>query len=181
MGFRIKEIFVEYQREPLGLDEREPRFSWVFEADERGMRQGACRVVVSKRVGDIVVWDSGRLECGESRGIAYAGEALEACTAYRVLVRVWDGRGMEACGETFFETGLMNFSADEEAVRCAWGGAEWIAAPRYSVCARARGVFVLESELRLENGKGRAGVVFGADVYKRQADKVRIGYGYWLS
>lgn len=176
MGFRIKEVLVEYQREPLGLDEREPRFSWVFEADERDMRQGACRVVVSKRVGDVVVWDSGRLECGESRGIAYAGEVLEACTAYRVLVRVWDGSGMEACGETFFETGLMNFSADEEAVRCAWEGAEWIAAPRYSVCARARGVFVLESELRLENGKGRAGVVFGANDF-RLLDDAKNEYG----
>lgn len=193
MSFVIEQIFVEYQKEPLGLDERKPRFSWIFSSDEKNMRQKACRIVVKKKLcgtkdeeekggnarragKDYVVWDSGRLESTESGGIAYAGEALEACTAYGVFVQVWDRKGTESCGESTFETGMLNFSAQEDAVKKAWDGAEWIAAPVESVCARARGVFILETQLRLENGTGRAGVVFGANDF-RLLDDTKNEYG----
>lgn len=29
MSFAIKEIYVEYQKAPIGLDEKRPRFSWI--------------------------------------------------------------------------------------------------------------------------------------------------------
>lgn len=93
----------------------------------------------------------------------YAGEELEACTVYSVSVQVWDAEGNSACEDTCFETGMLNFSAEEEDINRAWEGAQWIAAPRFHVCAQARGVFILETELRLEPGSRRAGVVFGAN------------------
>ena len=35
----IRDFTVEYQRSPLGLDERSPRFSWKLEADGENIRQ----------------------------------------------------------------------------------------------------------------------------------------------
>ncbi|WP_162163338.1 hypothetical protein [Eisenbergiella tayi] len=48
MSFAIKEIYVEYQKAPIGLDEKRPRFSWIFSSDEKNMRQCACRILVKK-------------------------------------------------------------------------------------------------------------------------------------
>ena len=117
MSFAIKEIYVEYQKAPIGLDEKRPRFSWIFSSVEKNMRQSACRILVKKvtpAAQEKIVWDSGKLETGESRGVEYAGEELEACTVYSVSVQVWDAEGNSACEDTCFETGMLNFSAEEE-------------------------------------------------------------------
>lgn len=179
MSFAIKEIYVEYQKAPIGLDEKRPRFSWFFSSEEKNMRQSACRILVKKvtpAAQEKIVWDSGKLETGESRGVEYDGEELEACTVYSVSVQAWDAGGNSACEDTCFETGMLNFSAEEEDINHAWEGAQWIAAPRFHVCAQARGVFILETELRLEPGSRRAGVVFGANDF-RLLDKNQNEYG----
>ena len=31
MSLEIKEVYVEYQKSPIGLDEKKPRFSWILE------------------------------------------------------------------------------------------------------------------------------------------------------
>ncbi len=151
----ISKVFVEYQEEPIGLDEEKPRFSWMLEADEKDVMQEACRICV--RTGEREVWDSGRILTSDSLGIAYEGESLRPCTEYAVEVTVWDDHGDVSKTATHFETGFMNPSID------AWDGAKWIGAPRYTVCAANRGVFVLESEFRIESGVGRAGIIFGAN------------------
>lgn len=179
MSFIVKELYVEYQKAPIGLDEKHPRFSWLFSSDEKNMRQSACRILVKKAepaAQEKVVWDSGRLETGESRGVEYAGEELEACTVYSVSVQVWDTVENSASADTRFETGMLVFSAEEEERNRAWEGAQWIAAPRFPVCAQARGVFILETRLRLEPGSQRAGVVFGANDF-RLLDKNLNEYG----
>lgn len=169
---RISKIFVEYQEKPIGLDEKKPRFSWQLEAQEQNTMQTACRICV--RTEDEEVWDSGRIETDNSLGIAYGdttfgrdtisgrdwgisqGKDLMPCQEYEVTVTVWDNHGNRAEKTTHFETGLLNPSIE------AWEGAKWIGAPRYTVYAANRGVFVLESEFCIEGGKGRGGVVFGA-------------------
>lgn len=155
---KLKELYVEYQKSPLGLDEAHPRFSWILQAEAENTLQTGCRILVWE--GDHCVWDSGKLETRESRGISYEGEKLAPCTGYTVSVTVWDNHGNEAAGETTFETGLMDTRES------AWDGAKWIGAPRYTVCAQNRGVFILETEFALEDGSGRAGVVFGANDFR---------------
>lgn len=157
MSFYLKDILVEYQDHPIGLDEAAPRFSWILDGDEKNIRQEACRILVGSREGKSDCWDSGKLATAESKGIPYAGTDLQPCTRYFVNVTVWCRGGQEQTAATYFETGLMDPSIE------AWEGAKWIAAPRYTVNAANRGVFILESEFRLGEGSGRAGVVFGAN------------------
>lgn len=152
---KIVGIFVEGQREPLGIDEKHPRISWLLESEEKHTLQTACRIAVYAN--KECLWDSGRLETRESRGIPYAGEELPACTSCFVKVTVWDNHGNCASEETVFETGLMDASLS------AWEGADWIGSANQNVSAANRSVFILESALKFEPGAKRAGIVFGAE------------------
>lgn len=160
MNFKITKLFVEYQEQPLGLDEACPRFSWLLSSTRQNVLQTACRIQVLNPDADKCVWDSGKLDSGVSTGIAYGGPSLTPCTAYQVNVTVWDNYGNSDNASTFFETGLMDETG------AAFGEAQWIGAPRYTVCAENRGVFILETELAIPAGKGRAGVVFGANDFR---------------
>lgn len=157
---KIERILIEDQMAPIGLDEKKPAFSWLLTAEEgeQNLMQSACRIVVRTR--EDTVWDSGKMETGVSTGIGYEGEALQPCTKYEVKAEVWDNHGGKAEAESSFETGLM------DSLYAAWEGAEWIGAPHATVCAENRGVFTIESEFRMEGGKGEAGIVFGANDFR---------------
>ena len=157
---KIERILIEDQMAPIGLDEKKPAFSWLLTAEEgeQNLMQSACRIVV--HIGEDTVWDSGKMETGVSTGIGYEGEALQPCTKYEVKAEVWDNHGGKAEAESSFETGLM------DSLYAAWEGAEWIGAPHATVCAENRGVFTIESEFRMEGGKGEAGIVFGANDFR---------------
>ncbi|HYH34051.1 MAG TPA: family 78 glycoside hydrolase catalytic domain, partial [Nocardioides sp.] len=105
---------VEYLDEPLGLDTRHPRFSWTLEADRRDAAQAAYQVQVATSAdalaaGEGLLWDTGRVDEGDSVNVEYAGEPLTSATTYSWRVRVWsDGAGPSAWSETStFETGLL--------------------------------------------------------------------------
>ena len=89
----------EYQIDPLGLDETEPRLSWRLQDDRRGARQTAYRVLVASSLeqlsadqGDL--WDSGRVESDATAHIVYSGVSLRAFSRAAWKVRVWDGDGV---------------------------------------------------------------------------------------
>ena len=94
----MTELRCEHQRDPLGIDERRPRLSWVLESGERNQVQTAYQVLVAstragldRDQGD--VWDSGRTAGPRSVEVVYAGRPLASRTAYHWKVRVWDREG----------------------------------------------------------------------------------------
>ena len=119
----IRNLQVEYQNTPLGIDVRQPRFSWQMEASagERGLAQSAYRIEVRDPKGT-VVWDSGRTDGPESLAIKYGGSALGAATRYSWTVTVWTQAGAQLRASSWFETGLL----DPAPGSAAWGGAKWI-------------------------------------------------------
>lgn len=154
---KITQIYTEYQKEPLGIDEPFPRFSWILEGEEKDVHQTACRIVVASE--QVICWDSGWRESSCSTGTVYEGETLRPCTRYECTVQLQldtAGGPMEAEAETWFETGLM------QADRSAWEGAKWIGAPGFHVYAPGRGVFCAETEFCFLKDTRRAGLVFGA-------------------
>ena len=172
--FWISDLCTEYRKNPLGLDCRNPRFSWKLKASSgsRDIRQTAYHIIVGTRPGLDDMWNSGRQESECSTGVSYAGRAFEPCTRYHIAVAVWAsgcvpgtdtetvagaGRMLEARAEGWFETGFLNPAIE------AWGGARWIGAPEKYVCAKTMGVFVISGNIRIHEGGGRAGIVFGAN------------------
>lgn len=109
----IKDLRIEYQENPLGLDVKKPRISWKIVSEEKNVLQTAYRIVVTKE-GE-KVWDSGEEDSSSSVLIEYAGTALDSCTLYQVQVEVWDNKGNRGIAYGSFETGLLkgtNFRAE---------------------------------------------------------------------
>lgn len=157
---KITKILTEYQECPIGLDEAAPSFSWELSSSRQNVMQRAYQIQIWKEKNKEEVWNTGRIASSQSSNIIYEGVELEACTDYGIKVQVWDDENKKAEKESRFETGLMNSRLE------AWEGAQWIAAPRYTVMARARGVFQIESTFQMTQGADRAGIVFGEGDYR---------------
>jgi alpha-L-rhamnosidase len=105
----------EYLVNPMGVDVQHPRFSWSLNHSERGQRQSAFQLLVSRRpevaTGD--EWDSGKVDSEESTQIGYQGKALSSGQTYHWKVRYWDGNGTTSSYSqvAHFDTGL--FSSDD--------------------------------------------------------------------
>ena len=113
---KLKDLTIEYKTNPIGIDEVQPRFSWKLESDRNDTIQTACRLTVSNSE---VIWDTGRVESGQSILIEYMGELFAPGTAYTWNVTVWDNHGETAEAAAWFETGLLKGTAFE-------GKAKWI-------------------------------------------------------
>lgn len=127
----------EYLVNPLGLDERAPRLSWIVESGERGQRQTACRLLVAsseqrlrQNQGDL--WDTGKVASDETVGIPYQGRPLSSHQRCFWKVKVWDKDGRESAWSrpAMFAMGLLE-PGDWKA--------QWIGydAPRQQVAAEA--------------------------------------------
>lgn len=109
----LKDLRIEYRDNPIGLDVKKPRFSWVIKSDNQNVLQTAYQIVVTKEGAE--VWNTGKVASSSSILNEYNGVELEACSLYKVNVEVWDNKGNSASIEGSFETGLLkgtNFSAD---------------------------------------------------------------------
>lgn len=110
---KLKDLRIEYQENPVGLDIKKPRISWKLVSEGQNVLQTAYAITVTKD--NVEVWDTGKIESSSSILVEYEGEELAACSLYQVIVEVWDNRGNQASIQGSFETGLLkgtNFSAD---------------------------------------------------------------------
>jgi len=87
----------EYRVDPLGIDIRLPRLSWLVTSEERAQRQTAYQVLVASsrellEADRIDRWDSGKVVSAETTAIIYAGRGLAARDECFWKVRVWDAR-----------------------------------------------------------------------------------------
>lgn len=84
----------EQRTEPLGLDEKQPRFSWKLESERRGAAQSGYRITAT--LDGELVRDTGRRDSDETLLIAWAGPALRSATRYHWRIEVWDESGAAA-------------------------------------------------------------------------------------
>ncbi|HLG40524.1 MAG TPA: alpha-L-rhamnosidase N-terminal domain-containing protein, partial [Chitinophagaceae bacterium] len=84
----VKNLLCENLSNPIGLDIKQPRFSWQLVSDKRNVMQSAYEIKVSS--GNTLVWNSGRVISDQSVQVLYAGPALESEKKYTWQVRVWD-------------------------------------------------------------------------------------------
>ncbi len=101
----LYDLRTEYRVNPIGITEKHPRFSWKLESEEKDTMQQSYRILVKE--GENIVWNI-KAESEDSVLIAYAGEALQDETLYKVTVEVTDNHGNMGVGEMHFETGILN-------------------------------------------------------------------------
>jgi alpha-L-rhamnosidase len=115
----------EYRIDPLGVDVKAPRLSWIVSAEARGQKQTAYQVLVAgdpaaldRDQGDL--WDSGGVASDNTTAIVYAGRALRSHQPCFWKVRVWDkdGRPSAWSKPALWSMGLLDPSD--------WSSAQWI-------------------------------------------------------
>lgn len=123
---RVDDLRTSLIDRPLGLEDRQPTLSWRMESDHRGAEQRAFRILVGSGIDALAagrpdLWDSGRIESGDSVGIPYGGVPLVSRQRCHWTVMVWDDRGRKiiAANPTWWEMGLLD--------RSDWTGV-WLAA-----------------------------------------------------
>ena len=100
-----------YQAGIAQVDVEIPGFSWEVNDPARGAVQTACQVLVSTggkfRKKDIV-WNSGKVQSGQSVLVSYSGIPLESGKTYCWKVRTWDRKDRKTAFSeiSVFETGL---------------------------------------------------------------------------
>ena len=102
-----------HQKKNMGID-RTPYFSWKISSDRQNVLQTAYQIVVSDE--KETVWDSGKVEGHKQSFVEYEGEKLRAKTEYHWKVTAWNNYGEETCGESEFETAIL----DESQWKAKW-------------------------------------------------------------
>ena len=114
----------EYLNNPLGIDVRQPRFTWILRHTERAQLQSAYQVLVASTLellaqnkGD--QWDSSQAASDDSTQVVYRGKPLESDHSYWWKVRYWDKDGKASDYSRPASFGVALLSPDD------WKG-KWI-------------------------------------------------------
>jgi len=109
---KITEFKTEYQLNPLGLDVKQPRFSWIMDSNKNDTVQTKYSITVKHdNRDDEIVWETGEITSDISTFVEYSGAELKSRTRYTVSLTINDNHGEIAAADTWFETGLMGDNA----------------------------------------------------------------------
>src|SRR6187399_975027 len=112
----VENLRCEMLTNPLGIDIKEPRFSWQLSSDQRNVQQTGYQIIVSSskeklQKGDGDVWNSGKINSSQSIHVAYAGSELQRKTQYFWKVRVVTNKGESAWSEpAYWSMGFLDKS-----------------------------------------------------------------------
>ena len=117
---------VEFDLEPMALDVRDPRFSWILPVHGRGQVQTGYHILVASSprllvAGRADMWDSGTVDSAQSTHIVYSGKALASNRDYFWKVRVRESAGQFGSWSRRGRFSTALFSAHEWKAR--WIGA----------------------------------------------------------
>jgi alpha-L-rhamnosidase len=125
-NIKVAQLDCEYRNNPIGIDVLSPSLSWKLQSSKHNVMQKAYQILVSsslnnlnKNIGD--VWDSKKVNSGQSLQIKYKGIKLLSARTYYWKVRVWDNYGNKSAWSTFalWQMGLLSVED--------WKAARWIA------------------------------------------------------
>lgn len=107
----------EYLSNPIGIDTKSPRFSWMVDHEERNQKQSAFRILIASdkdflKSNNGNLWDSGKIDSENHFNIIYEGKPLESDKTYYWKVKCWDKNLKESSFSeiTSFGTALLEHS-----------------------------------------------------------------------
>ncbi|MCX6255587.1 MAG: glycoside hydrolase family 78 protein [Bacteroidia bacterium] len=108
----VKDLTCEHKKDPIGINVKQPRFSWKINGTGNGITQSAYSIRVStdpKFSSGKNVWQTGKTESEESILQAYTGTDLKSGERYFWQVKIWDNKGRESKWSevAFWEMGLL--------------------------------------------------------------------------
>ena len=121
----ISNTTCESKINPIGIDVKNPRFSWVINSNERDTRQSAYQILVAdspekltKDIGNI--WDSKVVKSNRSIQVEYAGSTLISEKKYFWKVKIYNQAGKATAWSepAMWQMGLLSVNN--------WDKASWI-------------------------------------------------------
>jgi alpha-L-rhamnosidase len=107
---KLQNVLVENRVNPIGLDTKQPRFSWQLVSDRKNVMQTAYEIKVLDEKKK-QVWTSGKVDSDQSVHVPYNGPQLLSATKYTVRVRAWDdNKKASNWSEGWWQTALFNAS-----------------------------------------------------------------------
>lgn len=114
---QLRDLRVEYKKNPLGIGTSSPRFFWKITSDVPGQMQTAYQLLVATTPGKLApgkadLWDSKKVGSDQSIQVAYQGKVLESRQRCYWTVKIWDkdGKEVKAVSPAYFEIGLLEES-----------------------------------------------------------------------
>ncbi|MBD5780046.1 family 78 glycoside hydrolase catalytic domain [Pelagicoccus sp. NFK12] len=150
---QVGKLKSEHLVNPIQLDAREPRLSWMLtttDPADRDRSQSAYRILVSGSIqeldkGNGDLWDSGKVESGRSHLVPYAGVELVSRQKCYWKVKVWDESERESGWSPVAEWTMALLDVND------WNGSEWIGLEednRESALAEREYAFQKEPEMK---------------------------------
>src|SRR5438105_11601858 len=73
----------EYLVDPLAIETKEPRLSWIIESNARGTKQTAYQILVASSAANLAahkgdLWDTGKVTSSQTIQIVYQGKPLSS-------------------------------------------------------------------------------------------------------
>ena len=95
----VQNPLVELRTNPIGVGVVQPRFSWQFRASQNNVQQSAYQIFVAESVENLtketeLLWNTGKVDNGNSVLITYHGVALRSGKTYFWKVKVWTNKGV---------------------------------------------------------------------------------------
>lgn len=87
----LRNLTVENLSNPIGIDAKNPRFSWQLVSNKRNVKQTAYEIQLKEGV--TTVWASGKVVSESSLFNKYKGTPLQSNSQYTWQVKVWDNQG----------------------------------------------------------------------------------------
>ncbi|HKZ67605.1 MAG TPA: family 78 glycoside hydrolase catalytic domain, partial [Chitinophagaceae bacterium] len=105
---KVQNLLTENLSNPIGIDVRQPRFSWQLSSDQRNVFQTAYEIKVSS--GKQNAWISNKISSDQSVQVTYKGDQLQSGMRYNWQVRVWDNKGKASAWSepAIFQMALLN-------------------------------------------------------------------------
>ena len=109
----ITQLEVDKLINPVGLDTKNPDFSWIIKSEDFNVNQTHYQLfVATDKVfsNKSLVWDSGKVTSSESLYVKYQGKPLEYATKYYWTVKVWTNQSSRPKQSKIssWTTGLMD-------------------------------------------------------------------------
>lgn len=104
-NLRLKNIVVEHQKTPIGIDVISPRFGWQLVSELQDVVQVSYRIQIYDETSKVA--DSGEIYSSGTIDQKVSDWVTESMTRYKVIVDVWDNYKNTARATTFFETGRL--------------------------------------------------------------------------
>ena len=111
---QIYDLKCEYQTNPVGIDEPDPRLSWKITPQLGITKQTAYQIRAAESRDDLtsgrrLLWDTKKVDSNRSVHIPYGGPELNSRQRVYWQVRIWDqeGSATEWSDPAYFEMGLL--------------------------------------------------------------------------